>query len=99
VAVDPAGRYLLAANVTGGNEVSSYSITPSSGELGRVSTVGAGTFPVNVVIDPSGQLAYLANENSNNIGVYSIDATTGTLSAVPGSPFPAGSRPRWIAID
>jgi len=54
---------------------------------------------VNVVIDPSGQFAYLANENSNNIGVYSIDATTGALSAVPGSPFPAGSRPRWIAID
>lgn len=99
VAVDPAGKFLFAANVTGQNEVSSYSITPSSGELGRVSTVGAGTFPVNAVIDPSGQFAYFANESSNNIGVYSIDATTGALSAVPGSPFAAGSRPRWIAID
>ena len=99
VAVDPAGKFLLAANITAKNEVSSYSITPSSGELTRTSTVPAGQFPVNVVVDPSGKFAYFANESSNNVGVYSINATTGALSAVLGSPFGTGIRPRWIAID
>jgi len=99
VTVDPAGRFLFAANVTANNQVSSYSITLSSGELTRTSSVGAGQFPVNVVVDPSGKFAYLANESSNNVAVYSIDATTGALSAVTGSPFGTGSRPRWIAVD
>jgi 6-phosphogluconolactonase (cycloisomerase 2 family) len=99
LAVDPAGRFLYVANVTGANEITSYSITPSSGALTAVSTVGAGTFPLNIVIDPAGQFAYVANENSNDISVYAIDATTGALAQVAGSPFAAGVNPRAVAID
>jgi len=67
--------------------------------LTLASTVGAGTFPLSVVIDPAGQFAYVANENSNDVSVYSIDATTGALTAVGGSPFAAGGGSRSITID
>ena len=99
LAVDPAGRFLYAANVTGANEVTSYSITPSSGALTVASTVGSGTFPLNVVIDPAGQFAYVANQNSNDISVYAVNSTTGALTPVPGSPFAAGVNPRAVALD
>jgi len=67
--------------------------------LTEASTVGAGTFPLSVVIDPAGTFAYVANQNSNDVSVYSIDATTGALAAVSGSPFPAGGDSRSVAID
>jgi 6-phosphogluconolactonase (cycloisomerase 2 family) len=44
-------------------------------------------------------LAYVANEDSNDISVYTINTTTGMLTPAAGSPFAAGSQPRSIAID
>jgi 6-phosphogluconolactonase (cycloisomerase 2 family) len=80
--------------------VASYSITPSSGALTLSGTpIAAGTFPVSVVLDPSGQFAYVANDNSNDISVYAVNTITGVLTAVAHSPFAAGNAPRSIAID
>src|SRR6266487_3708459 len=42
-----------------------------------------------------GQYVYVANYGSNDISVYAIDPTTGTLSP-HGSPFPAGSNPTSV---
>jgi 6-phosphogluconolactonase len=97
VAVDPSGKFLLVS--TSANELSSLAITPASGALTAVSTVGTGTFPLNVVINPQGTFAFVANENSADISVYAINATTGALTQVAGSPFAAGDVPRSIAID
>ena len=44
------------------------------------------------------QFAYVANESSNNVSGYTINATTGALTAIAGSPFPAGTAPRSVAI-
>jgi 6-phosphogluconolactonase (cycloisomerase 2 family) len=41
---------------------------------------------------------YAANAASNNISGYRIDASTGALMAVAGSPFAAGSRPSSLAV-
>ena len=95
--MDPAGRYLYAANVTGGDDLSSYSITPSTGALTLASTAGAGAFPLSVAVDPAGQFAYVANENSDDVFVYSIDATTGALKSA--GVFGAGAGSRSVAID
>jgi 6-phosphogluconolactonase len=97
VAVDPAGKFLLVS--TSANELSSLAITPANGALTAVSTVGTGTFPLDVVINPQGTLAFVANENSADISVYAINTTTGALTQVAGSPFAAGDVPRSIAID
>jgi 6-phosphogluconolactonase (cycloisomerase 2 family) len=54
---------------------------------------------LSVVIDPSGAFAYVANENSADVSVYALNATTGALTQVGGSPFAAGAGSRSIAID
>jgi len=80
--------------------VAAYSITPGSGALTLSgSPVAAGLLPASIVLDPSGQFAYVANDNSNDISVYAVDSTTGALTPVSGSPFAAGNQPRSIAID
>jgi 6-phosphogluconolactonase (cycloisomerase 2 family) len=87
-------------NVTAKNQVAAFAITPATGALALAgSPIATGAFPVSIAIDPSGQWAYVANDNSNDISVYAVDATTGALTQASHSPFAAGNEPRSIAID
>lgn len=99
IAFDPGGRFALVADVTATNDIASYAISPSTGALGLSGTVNAGDFPLDIQLTPSGAYAYVANELSGTVSGYSVNATTGALTAVPGSPFAAGGEPRSIAID
>jgi len=65
--------------------------------VGMSFAFAAGTFPVSIVLDPSGQFAYVANDNSNDISVYAVNA--GVLTPASHSPFAAGNQPHSIAID
>ena len=47
----------------------------------------------------SGQFAYVANEESANISGYRINATTGALTPVPGSPFHTSMYPQSVTVD
>jgi YVTN family beta-propeller protein len=96
---DPSGKYLYAANVTSNNTIATYGITPSTGALTLLSTAGAGTLPVAVAVDPSGSFVYAVNNTSGSVSVYSVDAATGALTPVTGSPFAAGVGARSIAIE
>ena len=49
--------------------------------------------PLSVAVEPSGKFAYVANYSSNNISAYSIDATSGALTPLAGSPLEAGTEP------
>ena len=51
-----------------------------------------------MAVDPTGKFAYVANSGFDNVSGYTINATTGALTAIAGSPFPAGSFPRSVAI-
>ncbi len=95
LAVEPSGRFLIAA--LGGN-VSSFRIDPATGGLERADTVVGGT-PWSVTFEPSGQYVYVANVNSNNVSGFRLDADTGALTAVPGSPFSAGANPSRVVIE
>jgi 6-phosphogluconolactonase len=108
VTVDPAGHFAYVANV-GSNDVSAYTIDGTTGALTSVSgsPFPAGSGPASVAVDPTGQFAYVANcgsvcvgdlYDSGNISAYTIDATTGALIALPGSPFPAGWYPDSVAV-
>jgi hypothetical protein len=46
-----------------------------------------------VAVSANGQFAYVANQFSNDVSAYTINATTGALTPVPGSPFAAGAFP------
>ncbi|MEK7702930.1 MAG: beta-propeller fold lactonase family protein, partial [Nitrospirota bacterium] len=56
--------------------------------------VAAGAYPISVTVDPSGQFAYAANDGSDNISVYTINQTTGALTA--GTAVAAGTNPSSI---
>ena len=45
------------------------------------------------------RFAYVPNIFSNNVSAYTIDANTGALTAVVGSPFAAGTEPLAVTID
>jgi 6-phosphogluconolactonase len=46
-----------------------------------------------VAVDPSGQFAYSTDSIANQVRAYTIDASTGTLTAIAGSRLNAGSVP------
>jgi len=63
-------------------------------------TIATGTDPVSMQVVSFGSAeTYLivVNELSNNISVYSISATSGALTPVPGSPFGSGVAPTSVA--
>ncbi len=55
----------------------------------------------SVAIDPAGTYLYVANQfgSSSTISGYAIDATSGVLTPIKGSPFPGGFNSNAIAID
>jgi 6-phosphogluconolactonase len=44
-----------------------------------------------VAIDPTGKFAYVVNDSSNDVSAYTIEASSGALTQVQGSPFATGS--------
>jgi YVTN family beta-propeller protein len=61
---------------------------------------GVGPFSVAVAADPSGKFGkftYVANSTSNNVSMYAIKPTTGTLEAI--GTIAAGTFPVSVAVD
>jgi 6-phosphogluconolactonase len=103
VTVEPAGKFLYAA----GGDLVAYSIDSTSGALtpiGAPSSTGLNV--TSATVDPSGKFVYLPAPNTKNLFAYAINPTTGTLTAVPGSPFPVpntspanSGRPYTVSVD
>ena len=70
LALDPAGQILLAANFD--SDVSQYYINQINGALSSANSFVAGTNPIAVAIEATGHYAYVVNQGSNNISVFSI---------------------------
>jgi 6-phosphogluconolactonase len=102
--IDPAGKFVYATSYSG-NTVLAYTINPKSGALKPVtgSPFATGTGPDSVEVDPTGKFAYVTNEyygsGPGSVSAYTIDASTGTLTPITGSPFVAGTDPEWTAFD
>lgn len=99
VASDPTGKFGKFAYVThsASNNVSMYTINPTTGVLQLIGTVIAGTSPMFVVADPAGKFVYAANQGSNDISVYTINQMTGALQ--PTGRAAAGESPISLAVD
>ena len=110
VTVDPSGKFAYVAN-RGASDVSAYTIGVNGTLTKIVCSVGcsiagnflAGTSPYSVTVDPTGKFAYVANNFNgapgNSVSAYTINASTGALAAVAGSPFVAGVSPISVTID
>lgn len=100
LSVDISAHFLVTAN-SGGNSVSAFSIA-ASGAMTEIagSPFAAGSQPSAIMFEPRGKFLYVANAGDNTISAYSLNAATGQLTAVAGSPFAAGGmHPQSIAID
>ncbi len=106
VTVHPSGKfaYLATASGTPGSagNVSMFTINATTGALTSIGTVAAGTInaepaPISIVVDPTGTFAYVVNSGSNDVSMYSINATTGILTSI-GS-IAAGTIPLSVAVD
>jgi 6-phosphogluconolactonase (cycloisomerase 2 family) len=106
VAVDASGKYVFVAN-EGTNDVSVFTINATTGVLTEIagSPYKAGINAAGVAVDPSGSYLFVANANgggtpgANTVSVFSIDASTGKLTAVPGSPYATSTLSVAISID
>ncbi|CDH60176.1 6-phosphogluconolactonase [Lichtheimia corymbifera JMRC:FSU:9682] len=82
IALTPDNRFLYAS-LREIDQVAMYKVDSTSGKLTLIGYVSCGGIhPRQFVIDPSGQYLLLGNMNSNTIVVFSIDQTTGHLSAL-----------------
>jgi 6-phosphogluconolactonase (cycloisomerase 2 family) len=107
VTVDSSGRFAYVAN-SRDNTVSAYDINSSTGALSAVSgsPFAAGITPHSVTVDPSDRFAYVANLcgsspdcSAGSVSAYTVNSSTGALSAVSGSPFVAGDDPQSVTVD
>ena len=102
VAITPTGKFVFVANNESGN-VWVYSVATS----GALKPVKGSPFvtvahPSGIAVDPTGKFAYVASAGygeSGKVSGYSINATTGALAPVKGSPFQAGTTPYGVAVD
>ena len=95
IGTDLNGLYLYVATGTG---VLAYSLKTELPFALAGFPVESGRNAYSVTVDPSNQFLYVGNEGSANIAGYRFDAANGGLTAIPGSPFAAGSQPDFIAI-
>jgi YVTN family beta-propeller protein len=107
--VDPSGKFAYAAG--GGNHpwVSAYAIDAATGALSEIAGSPFPTAewgPQSVTVDGSGKFVYVANTGwmgavEDSISAFAIDATTGALSEIADSPFPAqpASSDPYYVID
>ena len=86
VVIHPSGKFLYVANPgQNENDISLFDIL-SNGYLNeippRTPVAPLGTQPKLLVMDPAGNYLYVMNTQSDNISVFSIDSSTGALSAL-----------------
>lgn len=83
LALHPSKKFMYAVNSgTSPGTVSLFKLS-SSGAITEVTPrVNAGSAPTTMVMDAAGKYLYVGNSASDDISVFSIDATTGLLTPV-----------------
>ncbi|HUO15452.1 MAG TPA: beta-propeller fold lactonase family protein [Verrucomicrobiae bacterium] len=98
LAVAPSGKFLYAANA-GEGDISTYSVTEGYlTEIGSRTLLAQNAEPTLLVMDSTGSYLYAADAVASAIYSFSIDASSGALSPVTGSPFPVGVSPLAMQI-
>lgn len=98
IAATPNGQFLYVTSFQN-NQVNGFFISPASGALTPLAcpTVAAtGVQPLKIAINAAGTLLFTANQAGNVTG-FSVNATTGCLTAI--STTPTDSVARGITID
>jgi 6-phosphogluconolactonase len=103
VVVHPSGKFLYVS-FPQSEEIAAWSINTSTGAITVVpgspfpSGVPSGDAPNSLLVTPSGGFLYALSGGTTVFG-YSVDANSGALSAINGSPFTLSSATDYFAID
>jgi len=97
----PKDRFAYVANTLG---VVGYEVEKKSGFLTDIAQPQITVGPVSNglirgAVHPSGKLAYFAYPDFNSVSAYDLNRGSGTLTAIPGSPFSTGDRPVDLAVE
>ncbi len=113
IAVNPASKYLYASFPNpGAPAIGIFTIDPSTGLPTQTSVYVLTVIcpfcppvsgPGELTLNPSGKFLYYASSTlgggvSQGIGALAVDSAAGTLSVVPGSPFPADQAPFIVKV-
>jgi 6-phosphogluconolactonase (cycloisomerase 2 family) len=106
ITVDSKGKFVYFLS---NNSVWAYVINGTSGVLTAVPGSPFAPFAPNLVtvsmaIDPTSTFVYVTNfsqvQGTSSISAYRLDATSGALTPLTGSPFSAGTaEPSWVSVD
>ncbi len=101
ITVDPSGRFVYATTTGSSFSIWCFTITPTNGQLVAVtnspfSLTAGGLF---ALIDPSGNYLYIGSQDANGIAGYTYDPSTGTPTAIAGSPFSTVTAPGKMVIS
>ncbi|HEY2460968.1 MAG TPA: choice-of-anchor D domain-containing protein [Candidatus Acidoferrum sp.] len=87
LAIDPQDRFVFAGQGDTQGQLEAFQISPVDGSLfsaTAVTALNSAEFPDVIAVDSSGNFLYVAT--SQSLHIFSIDATTGALTEVSGSP-------------
>lgn len=100
----PTGKYVYV-NDEKGSAVSTFAYQADTGtlkELQTISTLPAGFAGTNTTaeihLDSTGRFLYVSNRGRDDIAIFSIDQSSGTLALVDHAPA-GGKTPRYFALD
>lgn len=100
VKVSPNGAFVFVALGTAGDLV--FTLNETTGVVAasqQLSPASTTTSDNALNVDPTSTYLYIARSGtSGGLAVYTIATNTGALSAVSGSPFPAGTQPFAVAL-
>ena len=99
--VTPSGIFGYGTAQT---QVLSYQVNPVTGALSQIGgiTPNDGGGGIGVAMDPGGRFLYAPNyvwSSSTTVSAFSLDAGTGALTEVTGSPFAADGGASWAVVD
>jgi 6-phosphogluconolactonase len=99
LASDPGSKFLFVGEFNTGLRVFTIGTNGSLSEVSGSPHI-TGTGSSGVTLDPSGAYVYVANKGSNNISGFTLNAASGALATISGSPFSSGGQlPIAFATD
>ena len=100
MSIHPTGSPVLVGNVAG--SLASFVITSTTATpaAGSPFAMLGGANPVSITFSRDGNYAYAGGNGGNRIAGFSVGASTGVLTALPGSPFDSSNAlPSAYATD
>jgi 6-phosphogluconolactonase (cycloisomerase 2 family) len=101
IAVDPGGKFVYATTTGSTSSIWCFAITPTTGQLvaAKNSPFSLSAGGLFALFDPTGNYFYIGTQVGNGIAGYTYNPSTGTPTAIAGSPFSTGTAPGKMVLS